>query len=843
MEALLGFLVFGVALVALACPLAALVALARTGQLRREVEELRRTVAALERRGVTGPPAAAPAAVPAAPVAPATPTRPVIPAVAPPSVPPYAPPAVAAPAAARRAAPAPAAARAAAPRPDREDFVASLGPKLLVGAGGLAVVVFLGFFVRYAWENDWVGPTGRVLSAAFFSLGLLASGLRLMRREYRPLGQGLAAAGLSGLYVTAFAAHAVYALLPRAAAATFMVIVTCCAVLLAERLDARLLAGLAWVGGYLAPVLLSTGEDRALSLFAYLLLLGAGAVWLDRRRPWPETLPLALAGTAVLYAGWYAQHFRPERFGVAAAGLVALTALLALGGAAKPRPAWLSILGFVAVCGLAALAADADRPEVVLPLSLLLAGAALRASRALGLVPALVAPFAIGLPLAYWAGAHYRPEGFGIAAAWIAAGALLTALGAPQTTAPAGLLPGVALVGGGLGAVALAGSDRPLSLLALLAALAAIAALAARRWAWSEPVSAALAALAVLVWHDRFFAPARAADALVLALTIAGLYFLITTTRGLLLGEALAAPGVTTSLLTAALAWVEIDRVLGAGSPRLLGPSAVGLAALHLAVGLASRSRGDLLRARVTLALAASFLTIAIPVQLGLHGITLAWAAEALLLLWLGVQQQSLLTRAFGFLVLVLAVGRLLVRHLPLHPHAFVPVLNPELGVWLAVIAALVLAHVMARRIVRPSSVLDHGAGLLLVPLALVLLFAVLTMETDATFGQMARAATAAHDEAAALSAGRLSDLSVSVLWTLFATGLLAAGLGLRRRGLFYAAYALFAVTAGKVVLVDLATLPTLYRMLSFLALGVLLLVGAWLNLRFRARLAPEEGA
>jgi len=48
----------------------------------------------------------------------------------------------------------------------------------------------------------------------------------------------------------------------------------------------------------------------------------------------------------------------------------------------------------------------------------------------------------------------------------------------------------------------------------------------------------------------------------------------------------------------------------------------------------------------------------------------------------------------------------------------------------------------------------------------------------------------------------------------------------MRSRPLFYAAYALFAATAGKVVLVDLATLPTLYRMLSFLALGVLLLAG-----------------
>ena len=48
-------------------------------------------------------------------------------------------------------------------------------------------------------------------------------------------------------------------------------------------------------------------------------------------------------------------------------------------------------------------------------------------------------------------------------------------------------------------------------------------------------------------------------------------------------------------------------------------------------------------------------------------------------------------------------------------------------------------------------------------------------------------------------------------------------------------------MTAGKVVLVDLSTLPTLYRMLAFLALGVLLLAGAWLNLRFRERIAEPR--
>ena len=182
---------------------------------------------------------------------------------------------------------------------------------------------------------------------------------------------------------------------------------------------------------------------------------------------------------------------------------------------------------------------------------------------------------------------------------------------------------------------------------------------------------------------------------------------------------------------------------------------------------------------------------------------------------------------------------RLFARHLPLHSQPFTPLANPAFLTWMAVVLALGAAAAFVRRVPRDDAVawLDGAASLVLGPLGLVLLFGLLTAETGSFFSQAARAARTAGDAEGAVRAARQGGLAVSVLWTLLATGLLSAGLGMRSRPLFYAAYALFAVTAGKVVLVDLATLPTLYRMLSFLALGVLLLAGAWLNLRFRERM------
>lgn len=753
----------------LAAPILALLALARANQAVRELGEMRARLDALARRqsAPAAPPASDAAARPApvaaamASAAPATPVPPaafVSPAASPAAS--AAPPAASAAAPGRAARVAPAAREAprsvlpglsglpGAPRsaPERQ-FATQLGPKILVGAGGLAVVVFLGLFVRYAWENDWVGPLGRVLSAALFSLGLLAGGLRTMAGRYRPLGQGLAAAGLSGLYVTAWAAHAVYALVPRGVAGALLVAVTVGAVLLALGRDARLLAGLAWVGGYLAPVLVSTGEDRALGLFAYLLLLGAGAVWLDRLRPWDETLLLAALGTLLLYGAWYDAHFTADRLGVAAGGLVLLAGLFAL----APRR-------------------DGDS---------------------------------------------------------------------------AALLAAVAVAASGWAALGMAGeADRPLAVFALLFALALLAALAAERWRWSQPLAAALAALGVLAWHQGFFVRGREPEALGLGLGVAACHVGLLASLGRR-ARALDVPGALAHVAASSLAYATLERTLAGRPGEPLFLALLGLAAAHLGLGLLARARGgDPLRVRLTLALAACFLTLALPLRLGRSGTTLAFAVEGVLLVWLGVREHATLARAFGYGVVVLAVCRLFARHLPLHTEPFRPLLNPELWTWLLVIAALGLARRLARRAPEQEQVawLDGAAALLFAPLALALLFGVLTAETASFFDQLARAAVAAGDGPGALRAERQAGLAVSVLWTLVATGLLAAGLALRSLPSFYTAYALFALTAAKVVLLDLARLPTLYRMLSFLALGLLLLAGAWLNLRFRERLAGGPG-
>lgn len=614
----------------------------------------------------------------------------------------------------------------AASPPPRPDFATIVGPRLLVGTGALAFVVFVGLFVKYAWEN-WIGPAGRVLCGAVFGLALVTLGVRLLRHEYRPLGQGLAAAGLASLYVSAYGAHGFYELIPRQAAGALMLVITVNAVLLAARLQTRLLATLAWTGAYLTPVLLSTGQDRAASLFLYLLVLDAGALVLERWRPWRETVPLAMLGTLALYIMWFATFFRPGRFDVAAVGLVLFTGVFVAG----PRR-------------------SADSPSVA------------------------------------------------------------------------------ALVLGGIGLSFLAGgADRPAALSATLLGYSALALLIRRWWPGGEVVGLGASALAVLVWMETFWRPERLGDAWIIAMPVAGLYLVSLIERGLVHRRPLRGVDVAVHLMDATLVWTVLYRALYDRQPHTLGAISAALAALYLLLGLAALKQRseDGRQVRTLLGLAAVFVTLAIPVQLGLHGITLAWAAEGVLLLALGLRFGSALARAGAYGVLALAAARLFVRHLPLHEGtAFTPVLNAAFGTWLAVIVALAAALHALRR-TRPDTPLDRAMGPGLATVTLGLLLILLTMETDDVFATRARLA---------------AQLARSVLWTVFATGLLAGGLALRSRPLFYSAYALFAVTAVKVVAVDLATLGAVYRMLSFLALALLLMAGAYLNLRFRARLLPR---
>ncbi|GAH84782.1 unnamed protein product, partial [marine sediment metagenome] len=82
--------------------------------------------------------------------------------------------------------------------------------------------------------------------------------------------------------------------------------------LCAVALNELVVAFLSLLGGFLTPVIVSTGENLPMPLFTYVLILGVGAMLCSYYRKWRAVNLLAFVGTFVLYTAWFEKFYRPE---------------------------------------------------------------------------------------------------------------------------------------------------------------------------------------------------------------------------------------------------------------------------------------------------------------------------------------------------------------------------------------------------------------------------------------------------------------------------------------------------------------------------------------------------
>jgi len=91
-----------------------------------------------------------------------------------------------------------------------------LGGTWLSRVGAILFFLGVGFFLKHAFEQDWIGPAGRVTVGLVAGLVLMAGGVRLARgATYRVPAQSLIGVGIGILYLSLYAAHGFYALVGR----------------------------------------------------------------------------------------------------------------------------------------------------------------------------------------------------------------------------------------------------------------------------------------------------------------------------------------------------------------------------------------------------------------------------------------------------------------------------------------------------------------------------------------------------------------------------------------------------------------------------------------------------
>lgn len=181
----------------------------------------------------------------------------------------------------------------------------------LAKLGILLLFLGLSFLLRYTVEHSLFPLELRLVAAALFAIVLLAIGWRL--RHKQPVYALILQGGATGaLYLTVFGAFRLWQMLPMTLAFVLLVVICAASVGLAILQKALSLAMLASLGGYLAPLLLSTGSGNYVALFSFYLLLSVGILAISVWQHWRELNLLGLIFTFGVGGLWGVNDYQPS---------------------------------------------------------------------------------------------------------------------------------------------------------------------------------------------------------------------------------------------------------------------------------------------------------------------------------------------------------------------------------------------------------------------------------------------------------------------------------------------------------------------------------------------------
>lgn len=271
---------------------------------------------------------------------------------------------------------------------------------------------------------------------------------------------------------------------------------------------------------------------------------------------------------------------------------------------------------------------------------------------------------------------------------------------------------------------------------------------------------------------------------------------------------------------------------------------ALALAATYLGLASAIKKRANIEDAKfinlIHVAIAVAFITIAIPLKLDAHWITIAWLVESGILLWVSVTAQANFLRYFSAIALTLGIARLLFYD---QIRAETLIFNMRFATYAVAIAVLGGIAVLGKRTAAHIEMMFLEAAAIGVNLLALI---ALTLEAGDYFD---RRMSPTGNSASAYAQMRLArDFSYSAIWLVYGAALMA--IGFRRRSAFvrWQSLILIAFTICKVFLFDVSQLGGSYRIVSFIALGAVLLGISfiyqrdWLGLSAHAPKETDQG-
>lgn len=183
--------------------------------------------------------------------------------------------------------------------------------------GWMAAILFLfsaTFFLRYAYQNNWIGPVGRVAIGELVGSALVIAGCRYLFNGWRRFSTMLISTGIVVIYLATYSAFGFYNLLSQQHAGIFLAILILESMIVAVFCRSAVIGLVSVIGGLMTPVLMQADHDTYSSFFTYLAALNFGVVVALCVQRWRAVGSVAFVGTQFLFWTWYDGNYHPEKF-------------------------------------------------------------------------------------------------------------------------------------------------------------------------------------------------------------------------------------------------------------------------------------------------------------------------------------------------------------------------------------------------------------------------------------------------------------------------------------------------------------------------------------------------
>ncbi|MDR3272138.1 MAG: DUF2339 domain-containing protein [Flavobacteriaceae bacterium] len=206
-------------------------------------------------------------------------------------------------------------------QPKKEDirersFVERLGDNWLSKVGIITLVLGIGFFVKYAIDQNWINEVSRV------GIGLLIGGIIIvtanrLKSNYHVFSSILTGGGISVFYITITLAFREYELFNQTLAFIFLIAITAFSVILSLLYDRKELAIFSLLGGFASPLMVSSGSGNYIVLFSYILILNSGMLFVSFRKKWRIIGIISYVLTLIFFLSWLLYSYKSEFKGAA----------------------------------------------------------------------------------------------------------------------------------------------------------------------------------------------------------------------------------------------------------------------------------------------------------------------------------------------------------------------------------------------------------------------------------------------------------------------------------------------------------------------------------------------